>query len=602
MKCNYIMKRIIGFLFALILSFVSFAQTIDEIKNSDFYLWGEGSGSTIRSADKEALSDLISKITVNVSSQFVKEAAETDAEYNERVNSIVKTYSSAKLENTKRFTISDEPNAKVLRYISKADLQKQFADRRNKIVEYVSRAIEDDENNKVSTALKNYYWSLSLLSSYPKPDTVTFTNGDLLMPFLTQRINSVFEGLKADIVKVEKEENKQIVELLITYKGNPVQNYDYTYFDGRDFSNIVSAKEGRGLIELSDLHELKGITLRSEYIFESEAVLDADLKAVFEQMTEPIPFHSNKIIVGDNREKAQEILANQATETKAEESAVFEMVEDHNPYLDVITAIETAIKQKNFTPIHSHFTPEGLKIFNRLIAYGNAKLLSNETGYSFYKSENGVICRSMPMSFRFKGNKEFIESVVFEFDENKKVKNLSFQLEQEAVSDISSKNKWNKASKHVLIRFLENYKTAYALERLDYLKEIFSDDALIIVGSTVSKPQDLEGRIRLNEKDAKYNTYTKAEYMKNLERCFARNEFINLRFTENEIKQFKKDKEMYGIQIKQDYFSSTYGDTGYLFLGVDVENPDQPVIHIRTWQPEKDKEGGVFGINDFTID
>ena len=260
------MKRIIGFLFALILSFVSFAQTIDEIKNSDLYLWGEGSGSTIRSADKEALSDLISKITVNVSSQFVKEAAETDAEYNERVNSIVKTYSSAKLENTKRFTISDEPNAKVLRYISKADLQKQFADRRNKIVEYVSRAIEDDENNKVSTALKNYYWSLSLLSSYPKPDSVTFTNGDLLMPFLTQRINSVIEGLKADIVKVEKEENKQIVELLITYKGNPVQNYDYTYFDGRDFSNIVSAKEGRGLIELSDLHELKGITLRSEYI------------------------------------------------------------------------------------------------------------------------------------------------------------------------------------------------------------------------------------------------------------------------------------------------------------------------------------------------
>ena len=54
MKCNYIMKRIIGFLFALILSFVSFAQTIDEIKNSDLYLWGEGSGSTIRSADKEA--------------------------------------------------------------------------------------------------------------------------------------------------------------------------------------------------------------------------------------------------------------------------------------------------------------------------------------------------------------------------------------------------------------------------------------------------------------------------------------------------------------------------------------------------------------------
>lgn len=602
MKINYIMKRIITFLFALSLGSILFAQTVDEIKNSDLYIWGEGSGNTTRSADKEALSDLISKISVNVESQFAKEAQETDAEYSERVTSIVKTYSSAKLNNTKQFMISDEPNAKMLRYISKSDLQKQFADRRNKIVAYTADAIEAEKENKVSTALQKYYWALSLMSSYPKSDTLTFINGELLMPFLTKKINSVFEGLKADIVKVETEENKQNVELFITYNGNPVQNYDYTYFDGQSFSNIVSAKDGRGLIELSDLHELKGITLRSEYTFETEAVFDEDLKSVFEQMPEIIPFHSNKISVGDNREKGEEILAMQASETKAEESAVFEMVEDHNPYLDVITAIEDAIKKKTYVTIQSHFTKEGLNVFNRLIAYGNAKLLSNEMGYSFYKSEKGVICRSMPMSFRFKGNKEFIESVVFEFDENKKVKNLSFQLEQEAVSDIASQEQWNKASKHVLVRFLENYKTAYALERLDYLKEIFSDDALIIVGSTVSKPQDLEGRIRLNEKDVKTNRLSKAEYMKNLERCFKRNEFINLRFTENEIKKFKKDKEMYGIQIKQDYFSSTYGDTGYLFLGVDVEDPEKPVIHVRTWQPEKDREGGVFGINDFSIE
>jgi hypothetical protein len=169
------------------------------------------------------------------------------------------------------------------------------------------------------------------------------------------------------------------------------------------------------------MHELKGITLRSEYTFETEAVFDEDLKSVFEQMPEIIPFHSNKISVGDNREKGEEILAMQASETKAEESAVFEMVEDHNPYLDVITAIEDAIKKKTYATIQSHFTKEGLNVFNRLIAYGNAKLLSNEMGYSFYKSEKGVICRSMPMSFRFKGNKEFIESVVFEFDENKNI-------------------------------------------------------------------------------------------------------------------------------------------------------------------------------------
>ncbi len=93
MKINYIMKRIITFLFALSLGSILFAQTVDEIKNSDLYIWGEGSGNTTRSADKEALSDLISKISVNVESQFAKEAQETDAEYSERVTSIVKTYS-----------------------------------------------------------------------------------------------------------------------------------------------------------------------------------------------------------------------------------------------------------------------------------------------------------------------------------------------------------------------------------------------------------------------------------------------------------------------------------------------------------------------------
>jgi hypothetical protein len=597
------MKKILFFLSVLFFSYCSFAQTVNEIKNSSLYLWGEGSGKTRNAAIKEALSDLISKISVEVSSEFTIDVEETEEEYRERVNSIVKTYSIAKINDTKGLTISDEPNAKELRYILKSDLQKQFADRRNKIVYYASYAVEAEKNNKISDALRQYYWALTLLSSYPKSDTVTFVNGEPLFLFLPKRINSIFQGLKADVVNVEKEENKQSVELFITYNGNPVQNYDFTYFDGQNYSNIVSAKDGRSIIELSNLHDIKNIALRSEYAFESEAVYEEDLKTIFDRMTEIIPFHTNKISVNDNREKGKKLLAKETKEIKAKETNLFEMVEDHNSYLDIITEIENAIKYKKYNEVQNLFTVEGFDCFQRLIEYGNVKLLSNEIGYSFYKFDNGVICRSMPMKFCFSNNKEFVESVVFEFDEKKKIRSLSFQLEQEAVSDIFSKNRWDKASKNVLIRFLENYKTAYALKRLDYLEKIFSDNALIIVGSTVVKPQSIEkGRIRLNEKETRLNQYNKEEYMKNLKKCFDKNEFINLRFTENDIKKFNKEKEVYGIQIKQDYFSSTYGDSGYLFLGVDVENAERPIIYIRTWQPEKDKDGKVFGVNDFVID
>ena len=40
-------------------------------------------------------------------------------------------------------------------------------------------------------------------------------------------------------------------------------------------------------------------------------------------------------------------------------------------------------------------------------------------------------------------------------------------------------------------------------------------------------------------------------------------------------------------------------DKGYLFLEVDVNNPKQPIIKVRTWQPEKDPNFGLYGPGDF---
>ncbi|HML83706.1 MAG TPA: hypothetical protein PKE52_00965 [Bacteroidales bacterium] len=57
--------------------------------------------------------------------------------------------------------------------------------------------------------------------------------------------------------------------------------------------------------------------------------------------------------------------------------------------------------------------------------------------------------------------------------------------------------------------------------------------------------------------------------------------------------------DIYGIQIKQNYYSSNYGDVGYLYLQVEFPNPDTPVIYVRTWKPEKNPDGSIDGISDF---
>ena len=203
------------------------------------------------------------------------------------------------------------------------------------------------------------------------------------------------------------------------------------------------------------------------------------------------------------------------------------------------------------------------------------------------------------MSFNFKSNnRTFVEDVVFYFDKNNKIENLTFGLSKKAVDDIASNNTWSEEVRMQLINFMENYKTAYALKRLDYIEKIFSDDALIITGRVTKTATSTEFRY-MNNRIVKYNQQSKSQYLKNLKYSFGSNEFINLRFADNTVKQSGKSKALYGIQIKQDYFSSSYGDTGYLFLLIDFTDSVAPQIHIRTWQPEKNADGSIYGLSDF---
>jgi hypothetical protein len=93
--------------------------------------------------------------------------------------------------------------------------------------------------------------------------------------------------------------------------------------------------------------------------------------------------------------------------------------------------------------------------------------------------------------------------------------------------------------------------------------------------------------------------YDKATYMTHLEKCFNRQEYIHLKFADCAIKKAGQGGERYGIQMQQDYFSATYGDKGYLFLYVDLNDPYKPIIHIRTWQEEKDPNFGVYNLGQF---
>ena len=60
-----------------------------------------------------------------------------------------------------------------------------------------------------------------------------------------------------------------------------------------------------------------------------------------------------------------------------------------------------------------------------------------------------------------------------------------------------------------------------------------------------------------------------------------------MQFKEIRVRRHKKIPEVYGITLRQDWRTPHYHDEGYLFLLIDFRQIDQPLIRVRTWQPEE---------------
>lgn len=611
------MYRFISIFLLVSLVFVSNAQSYSEIKSSPEYLWGEGEGETLRLADDQALVDLISQIAVHVSGE--KSTTMSNEQNGQNVKShikfeqVMKTYSSATLTNTQRLVLSDEPNAKVFRYIKKNELDKIFEARKDKIKEMINVASTALEIKQIDDAIRYYYWANMLLNSLrPGEDVkVNFLGKEMSASLLIKnQLDEIFSNLKANFKGKQSDGN--VYEVEFSYKGTPVASIDYTYWVGNDWSHVNTARDGKGLVELKPGITVDQLILKYECMYFNESQCDKEVNQVLETVKQIVYPQAKISIPVTDKVLSDEvnIEGNLASSQSAENATSFNDVEEVSnklsqealmPLVGTMDKIVQAIKSRSYASVQSYFTADGYDIFTKLINYGKARIIGNDMALEFTELAGYIYCRSIPMRFAFSGNRSFVENVVFVFDESGKIDNISFGLSEVAQDDIFTNHNvdWSSEAKGVLQSFLENYKTAYALERLDYLESIFSEDALIISGKVV---QQLVGNVETgyrNNRYVKLTKYNKSEYINRLKDIFRYNEFINIKFANNDVKKMGKGGEVYAVQIKQDYFSANYGDTGYLFLLVDVNDPDKPIIHVRAWQEQPDPSWGIIGPEHF---
>lgn len=188
------------------------------------------------------------------------------------------------------------------------------------------------------------------------------------------------------------------------------------------------------------------------------------------------------------------------------------------------------------------------------------------------------------------------QEAVVEFDRRGNITDFRLALDAHTAESMERCGSVVEKEKQMIImQYIERFRTAYNQRDSNYIEKIFSDDALIITGKVVTtrSRSDVGG---MNQK-VEYTKQTKEQYLRNLKRAFRRNKWIDVKFSEigengeeggcAGITQSTVDKTKYGVRLRQEWNSSNYSDKGYLFLLWEFpEDGRDPIIHVRTWQPE----------------
>lgn len=597
-------KRALTLTILAIFTMYSHAQSIDEIKKNSNYIWGEGNGTTMSDAEGEALRQMSVQISVSVyNSSYDEESNDNSVQ-----KAVLQSVSSAKFTNVQMRVLEEEPNAKVFCFMSRSEVKKMFEKRANHIVNMVDAGKTAESRMMIDEALRNYYWALVLAKTTPEPVEIEFNDkkgeATSLLPI---KIKSVLAMINASVEEIQ--DNKNII-LGFTYNGKPVSSLNFKYNDGQSIVGPIVARDGIGEASMASIPADGKLHLTYELRFRNEVdPTDSDIAGAFNAGILPNINSSVAIAIKNNSKKkaaapvlaSAEMLAAQPTNDKR--SIAMQNADNTDDLQKAVLAVEAAISSNNPKSAFNYFTPEGYTLFANLMAKnGKVTLVGKAQSHNFIIADGYIIGRATNIKRQFRNGKAFMEKLVYRFNpESRKIESVAFALTQRAENDImNAAASWPEVSRWAILNFMEDYQTAFALKRTDYINSIFSDDALIITGTILKKLNNAERAFDRSKsldlggpKDIAYSQLSKTEYIDRLRKIFSTREYVHLQFEDNVTRMIDlpaingiNKGAAFGIEIKQRYESTGYSDDGYLTMVFDTRGK-LPIIHVRLWQPDK---------------
>ncbi len=609
------------------------ARAIEEKKNDSSIRWGEGESTDEERAKELAEQDLLRKFQGAVGLCTSLDQS-NDANGNGRedytnsstrlVFAIIDNPQEIKYKSTRKNkeTKKEETWYHVFCYITEKEYQRIQEDRHEQERELIKSGIEQEQNVCIAGALKYYNWAHSVIKAFNDDRLTMEISGQdqNCLRWLERKVESVLSNLKFEIdetsvVEQSDADDKYDIVINTTYAGNPVSSLDVSYFNNIT-DQEVRAHDGKMTLSFPNLPETKDLTFSVRYRYSQEANNERGIvKSAYEAMTSsqrlnmdnladrklPFKFNTRK---GTAKASVSTIAATPGStmtpDIKTPKQALdrSEIAAPKNQqtvqsYIESMMAVENALRKKKYEAVRDLFTPEGYHIFQMLTSKSKISVVGKPE-YSVEETDLFARGTSIPIKVS-RANHNTTENLVFRFDKQSgKISSVAFALTKRAEDDIFRAGaEWAVDSRYSILTFMEDYQTAFHTQDTEYIKKIFSNDAIIITGKFTDNinaefnDDVLTGRGARKGKHVVYATQNKEQYIENLQKCFDRNSWTHIDFEHTamekvDTKGVVKNDVMW-IELKQVWTSSNYCDVGYLALQINLVPKGGSKINVRTW-------------------
>ena len=189
--------------------------------------------------------------------------------------------------------------------------------------------------------------------------------------------------------------------------------------------------------------------------------------------------------------------------------------------------------------------------------------------------------------------------IYIDFDKTGKIVDFNFTMGMNMYTEILKKGEelGDLDRRMQIIDWCEHFAKAYCDKNMKFMQTIFSDDAIIITGKMTMQRVHTDMGMK-DQAKVKYVQQTKAQYLSNLSKVFASNNYVNVKFDDYTVIRHGAKPNYYGVTLRQKWHTARYSDEGTVFLIWDFTNEEAPRILVRTWQPTTEK---AFKMGDFKL-